>query len=53
MKTMQQSKTEKKPGSVINEHPIGTGYFKFESWDPGTEIKLVKNDDYWGELRII
>ncbi|ARK28412.1 glutathione ABC transporter substrate-binding protein [Halalkalibacter krulwichiae] len=37
------------PGSKISENPIGTGYFKFESWSPGNEIKLVKNDDYWGE----
>lgn len=37
------------PGSVINVQPIGTGFFKFESWDPGTQIKLVKNDNYWGE----
>ncbi len=37
------------PGSVINLNPIGTGFFKFESWDPGTQIKIVKNDNYWGE----
>ncbi|GAE28259.1 oligopeptide ABC transporter [Halalkalibacter wakoensis JCM 9140] len=37
------------PGSVISAGPIGTGYFKFDSWDPGNEIKLVKNDNYWGE----
>lgn len=37
------------PGTVISENPVGTGYFKFESWNPGNEIKLVKNDDYWGE----
>lgn len=37
------------PGSVISENPVGTSYFKFESWAPGSEIKLVKNDDYWGD----
>lgn len=37
------------PGSVISENPVGTGFFKFESWNPGSEIKLVKNEDYWGE----
>jgi len=37
------------PGSVINENPIGTGYFKFDSWEPGSQVKLVKNEDYWGE----
>ncbi|WP_227940139.1 glutathione ABC transporter substrate-binding protein [Alkalihalobacillus deserti] len=37
------------PGQVISGGPIGTGYFKFDSWTPGTEIKLVKNEEYWGE----
>ncbi len=36
------------PGSVVANKPIGTGPFKFESWDPGSEIKLVRNEDYWG-----
>ncbi|AOV08468.1 glutathione ABC transporter substrate-binding protein [Sporosarcina ureilytica] len=39
----------KEPGSVINAHPIGTGFFKFDKWDHGTEVKLVKNDNYWGQ----
>lgn len=39
----------KEAGSVINEHPVGTGYFKFDNWTHGSEIKLVKNDDYWGQ----
>lgn len=36
------------PGSVINEKPVGTGPFVFESWTPGDEIVLNRNDDYWG-----
>src|SRR5699024_1433328 len=41
------------PGSVINEHPIGTGYFKFNEWKPGEYVKLVKNEDYWdGETKL-
>lgn len=41
------------PGSVINEHPIGTNYFEFEEWVPGEYVKLVKNDDYWdGEAKL-
>lgn len=39
----------KEVGTVINDEPIGTGYFKFDSWDRGTEVKIVRNDDYWGE----
>lgn len=37
------------PGSVINNKAIGTGFFKFDTWSPGSELKLVKNDDYWGD----
>ncbi|WP_438316252.1 glutathione ABC transporter substrate-binding protein [Sporosarcina sp. FA9] len=40
---------EVKAGSVITEEPVGTGYFKFDKWTPGSEIKLVKNDEYWGD----
>ncbi|MCG7346466.1 glutathione ABC transporter substrate-binding protein [Sporosarcina sp. ACRSL] len=36
-------------GSVIATNPVGTGFFKFESWTPGAEIKLTKNEDYWGD----
>ncbi|MEC5424123.1 glutathione ABC transporter substrate-binding protein [Virgibacillus sp. C22-A2] len=37
----------KDPGSVINENPIGTGYFKFDEWEPGEFVRIVKNEDYW------
>lgn len=37
------------PFSVVNENPIGTGYFKYEDRVSGEEIKVVKNEDYWGE----
>jgi peptide/nickel transport system substrate-binding protein len=35
-------------GSVIGTAPVGTGPFKFDSWTPGTQLKLVKNPEYWG-----
>ncbi|WP_409344297.1 glutathione ABC transporter substrate-binding protein [Paenibacillus sp. MBLB4367] len=33
----------------LAKNPIGTGPFKFQSWTPGQEMVLVKNDGYWGE----
>ncbi len=30
-----------------NTHPIGTGPFKFDSYEKDTSLKLVKNPDYW------
>jgi len=36
--------------SYANEHPTGTGPFKFESFDRSANtVTLVRNDDYWGE----
>jgi peptide/nickel transport system substrate-binding protein len=36
-------------GDQLGQNPTGTGAFKFDSWTPGAEIRLVKNDDYWGD----
>lgn len=30
-------------------HPAGTGPMKMESWNPGVEMILVKNTEYWGK----
>lgn len=30
-------------------NPVGTGPFKFDSWNRGDEIKLVRYQKYWGE----
>jgi peptide/nickel transport system substrate-binding protein len=33
----------------IHRAPIGTGPFRFESWETGRAITLTRNDEYWGE----
>jgi ABC-type dipeptide transport system, periplasmic component len=33
----------------MNATPIGTGPFKFEEWERGSYIHLVKNEDYYVE----
>lgn len=33
----------------IAKSPVGTGPFKFEAWQTGKQITLVKNEEYWGE----
>ncbi len=41
-------KTIEKFGKNIIQEPNGTGPFVFESWNPGQEIVLKKNEKYWG-----
>lgn len=33
----------------VNSEPVGTGPYKFVSWDRGQQITWVKNEDYWDE----
>ncbi|NFG28793.1 ABC transporter substrate-binding protein [Clostridium botulinum] len=33
----------------LNEKPVGTGPFKFVSWEKGEKVTIEKNNDYWGE----
>jgi peptide/nickel transport system substrate-binding protein len=30
-------------------HPVGTGAFAFESWDPGEQVVVKRFDRYWGQ----
>ena len=32
----------------LAQHPVGTGPFKFDTWNHGDSIRLVRNPDYWG-----
>ncbi|WP_102107633.1 ABC transporter substrate-binding protein [Oceaniglobus roseus] len=34
---------------AFNAAPVGSGPYKFESWDRGVSVTLTKNADYWGE----
>ncbi len=38
----------KKWGKDVVKHPVGTGPFKLETWEPGVKVVLARNDDYWG-----
>jgi len=33
--------------AAFYEHPVGTGPFKWGSWQKGKQLKLVRNDTYW------
>ncbi|WP_422123897.1 glutathione ABC transporter substrate-binding protein [Planococcus sp. X10-3] len=37
------------PFAYVSANPMGTGFLKYESWDPGSEVVLSKYEDYWGE----
>ncbi|MCH8551710.1 MAG: glutathione ABC transporter substrate-binding protein [Natronospirillum sp.] len=41
------------PGSYLSENPSGTGYFKLDNWSPGSELRLVRNEDYWGDNALL
>ncbi len=33
----------------LSQNPVGTGPFVFERWEPGTELVMVRNPNYWRE----
>ena len=39
----------KKYGNNLNEHPVGTGPYRFIRWDKEQQIILTRNDRYWGK----
>lgn len=34
--------------AAIADAPVGTGPYRFEAWNRGTDLKLVRNEAYWG-----
>jgi peptide/nickel transport system substrate-binding protein len=35
-------------GASLEQNPVGTGPFKFVSWNQGNSVLLTANADYWG-----
>lgn len=38
---------EGQPGDIVNEEPAGSGMFTLNDWDPGNQVVLDANEDYW------
>lgn len=43
---------EKMGDNAFARNPVGSGPYKLERWTSGTEIRLVRNDNYWGDKAI-
>jgi len=39
--------TDAQKAQAFAEHPVGSGPFMFQSWQKGSDMKLVKNPYYW------
>lgn len=39
----------KKYGKDFSQNPVGTGPYKFVSWEPGVEVVLERSEEYWRE----
>ncbi len=37
----------------INKTPVGTGPFRFDSYEKGVRLTVVRNEDYWGEKALL
>jgi peptide/nickel transport system substrate-binding protein len=40
---------EKIGKDAFNLHPVGSGPYKFETWQRGVQVTLSRNDAYWGD----
>lgn len=50
---IEENKTEADPwaGDFFAINGVGTGPYKFDSWTKGSQIVMVKNQDYWREWK--
>ena len=48
MARMASMEAIKKWGKDFPAHPVGTGPFRFVSWEKGVRLVLEKNPQYWG-----
>jgi len=39
---------QEKGAAYFAQHPVGTGPFKFVQWQPGVQVAMAANPDYWG-----
>jgi len=39
--------TDEEKAKTFAEHPLGTGPFKFVSWERNVSMKLARNENYW------
>lgn len=46
-----QNVVEEKGEDYLSANPIGTGPYKLEEWIQGDRIELIKNEDYWDEVK--
>ncbi|MBR3370504.1 MAG: hypothetical protein IKG52_07730 [Rhodobacteraceae bacterium] len=44
-----QAIVEEMGKDAFNQAPVGSGPYKFDGWDRGVEVRLTRNDDYWGQ----
>ncbi len=49
---VSKAAVEKMGADAFARNPIGSGPYKLASWKTGTEINLVRNENYWGQKAI-
>ncbi|QLG27899.1 ABC transporter substrate-binding protein [Halorarum halophilum] len=49
MGIVPKSVREEDKEAFNTSNPVGAGPFKFDSWQEGSHVDIVRYDDYWGE----